>query len=119
MQQAFKTLMGQMPQGNSQFSNAAFSPGSPFPFPTSSTSAPAASSPPPCASQPVVTVDVSATKVEASAVTEARDDTETRKEPMEPKSFGIYSDFFFSFLSNQISFSFSFFLFKLFHFRLS
>lgn len=95
MQQAFKTLMGQMPQGNSQFSNAAFSPGSPFPFPTSSTSAPAASSPPPRASQPVVTVDVSATKVEASAVTEVRDNTETRKEPMEPKRFGIYSDFFF------------------------
>lgn len=89
MQQAFKTLMGQMPQGNSQFSNAAFSPGSPFPFPTSSTSAPAASSPPPRASQPVVTVDVSATKVEASAVTEVRDNTETRKEPMEPKRFAF------------------------------
>lgn len=90
MQQAFKTLMGQMPSGNGQFSNVAFTPGSPFPFPTASQSTPTASpSPPPFASQPVVTVDVSATKVEASTVTEVRDDSETRKEPTEPKKFGI------------------------------
>ena len=33
MQQAMKTLMGQMDSQNNQFGNAAFSPGSPFPFP--------------------------------------------------------------------------------------
>ncbi|KAJ8442865.1 hypothetical protein Cgig2_022231 [Carnegiea gigantea] len=40
MQQAFKTMMGQMASQNNQFSNAAFSPGSPFPFPPLSTSGP-------------------------------------------------------------------------------
>lgn len=89
MQQAFKTLMGQMSSENNQFSNAAFSPGSPFPFPTSSASASSASSPPPLTPQPVVTVDVSATKVEsppatkseASSATKVRDDTEIKTEP--------------------------------------
>eukprot|EP00262_Sarcandra_glabra_P004151 TRINITY_DN15134_c0_g1_i1.p1 TRINITY_DN15134_c0_g1~~TRINITY_DN15134_c0_g1_i1.p1 ORF type:complete len:432 (-),score=87.71 TRINITY_DN15134_c0_g1_i1:327-1622(-) len=81
MQQAFKTLMGQMTPENSQFSNAAFSPGSPFPFPMSSTAAPAASSPSPVASQPVVTIDVPATKVEAKPAVEVRDDTEVKTEP--------------------------------------
>ncbi|XP_076913367.1 protein TIC 40, chloroplastic-like [Bidens hawaiensis] len=32
MQQAFKTMMGQMDTQNNQFANAGFSPGSPFPF---------------------------------------------------------------------------------------
>lgn len=43
MQQAFKTMMGQMASQNNQFSNAAFSPGSPFPFPPPSTSGPTTS----------------------------------------------------------------------------
>ncbi|PWA59279.1 Concanavalin A-like lectin/glucanase, subgroup [Artemisia annua] len=37
MQQAFKTMMGQMDTQNNQFGNAGFSPGSPFPFPTPAT----------------------------------------------------------------------------------
>ncbi|XP_058097692.1 protein TIC 40, chloroplastic [Magnolia sinica] len=80
MQQAFKTLMGQMSPENSQFSNTAFSPGSPFPFPTAPPS-PAPSSYPPVASKPMVTVDVPATKVEAAPAPEVRDDTEIKKEP--------------------------------------
>lgn len=89
MQQAFNTLMGQMNSQSNQFNNAAFSPGSPFPFPTSS-SGPAVSSSPP-ASQQSVTVDVPATKVEASKAEAARveavlasdvkDKMETKKEP--------------------------------------
>lgn len=85
MQQAFKTLMGQMSSKDSQFSNAAFSPGSPFPFPMSAASAPAASSSP-VASQATVTVEVPATKVEAAPATEVKDDTELKKEP---KKYGI------------------------------
>ncbi|KAK9270093.1 hypothetical protein L1049_025667 [Liquidambar formosana] len=79
MQQAFKTLMGQMDSQNKQFSNAAFSPGSPFPFPMPPASGPA-TSPSPAASQPVVTVDVSATKVEAAPATDVKDETEIKKE---------------------------------------
>ncbi|XP_077249727.1 hydroxyproline-rich glycoprotein family protein isoform X2 [Tasmannia lanceolata] len=81
MQQAFKTLMGQMSSENGQFSNAAFSTGSPFPFPTPSMSAPPSSSAAPVASQPVVTVDVPATKVETTPATQVIDATEIRKEP--------------------------------------
>lgn len=42
MQQAFKTMMGQMGSQNSQFSDTAFSPGSPFGFPPPPTSGPSA-----------------------------------------------------------------------------
>uniref|UniRef100_A0A7C8YGE9 Protein TIC 40, chloroplastic n=2 Tax=Magnoliopsida TaxID=3398 RepID=A0A7C8YGE9_OPUST len=42
-QQLFKTMMGQMASQNNQFSNGAFSPGSPFPFPPPSTSGPSTS----------------------------------------------------------------------------
>lgn len=87
MQQAFKTLMGQMDPQNKGFSNAAFSPGSPFPFPMPPSSGPA-TSPSPAASQPVVTVDVPATKVEASATkveappaSDVKDETEIKREP--------------------------------------
>ncbi|KAK4708459.1 hypothetical protein R3W88_029384 [Solanum pinnatisectum] len=96
MQQALKTMMGQMNGQNSQFSNTAFSPGPgspfPFPFPPPPVSGPASSSPPPptastsstpsasFASQPV-TVDVSATKVEEPPTMNVKNDTEAEKEP--------------------------------------
>ncbi|GFY85294.1 hydroxyproline-rich glycoprotein family protein [Actinidia rufa] len=100
MQQAFKTLMGQMDSQNNQFNNAAFSPGSPFPFPTPSASGPAASppfptappsrpatSPLPATYQSAVTIDTTATvtKVEAPPATDVKDDTE----PKRPKKYGI------------------------------
>ncbi|XP_057973951.1 protein TIC 40, chloroplastic isoform X2 [Malania oleifera] len=78
MQQAFKTMMGQMNTQNNQFNNAAFSPGSPFPFSAPLASGPASSTSP-VASEPVVTVDVPATEVEAAPAID-KDDTETIKE---------------------------------------
>lgn len=89
MQQAFKTMMGQMNSNqNSPFSNTAFSPGSPFPFPPPPPMSGAASSSPTppassasFASQPV-TVDVSATKVEEPpAVNVKKNDTEAERVP--------------------------------------
>ncbi|KAI3990919.1 hypothetical protein MKX01_026103 [Papaver californicum] len=87
MQQAMKTLTGQMSRGNSPLNNSAFSQESPFPFPfpmppppTSGTSATPAASPP---SRPRVTVDVSATNVEAaphSSPAEVKRETEIKKE---------------------------------------
>ncbi|KAM1363042.1 hypothetical protein EV2_028768 [Malus domestica] len=64
MQQAFKTLMGQMNPQDSQFNNAGFSPGSPFPFPPASGSGPFDSPFPPTSQHS--TVDVSATRVDAA-----------------------------------------------------
>lgn len=81
MQQAFKTMMGQMNSQNNQFNNAAFSSGSPFPFPMPPTPVPPASPP----SGPGDTVDVPATNVEAAAVTVVKDETEVK---MEPKKLG-------------------------------
>ncbi|KAJ4706874.1 Protein TIC 40, chloroplastic [Melia azedarach] len=78
MQQAFKTMMNQMNTQNNQFSNAAFSPGTPFPFPTPPASWPTASRP--AASQPTVTVDVPATKVEAASATDVKGTTEVKDE---------------------------------------
>ncbi|XP_042490556.1 protein TIC 40, chloroplastic isoform X2 [Macadamia integrifolia] len=80
MQQAFKTLMGQMPTESKQFNNTAFSQGSPFPFPIPTASAPA-ESPSPIPSQAAVTVDVTATKVKATQDTEVKVDPEIKKEP--------------------------------------
>ncbi|KAL5549692.1 hypothetical protein UlMin_004923 [Ulmus minor] len=89
MQQAFKTMMGQMNTQNNQFTNAAFSPGSPFPFPPTSVPGTATSSP--TASQQSVTVDVSASRVEATPTkgtpvkeaptNDVKDETEEKKEP--------------------------------------
>ncbi|XP_010930575.2 protein TIC 40, chloroplastic [Elaeis guineensis] len=84
MQQAFNTMMNQAAQQTGQFNNSAFSPGSPFPFPAAPASAPTTSLPSQAthvASQPVVTVDVPATKVEATPPTEVGNETETKKEP--------------------------------------
>ncbi|KAK7305590.1 hypothetical protein VNO77_43496 [Canavalia gladiata] len=88
MQQAFKTLMGQMNSQNSQFDSGAFSPGSSFPFPmppssgsaTPSSSA-ASQSRAPSASQSTVTVDVPATNVEVASTTNAKDEVEVKSEP--------------------------------------
>ncbi|KAI3802477.1 hypothetical protein L1987_30609 [Smallanthus sonchifolius] len=102
MQQAFKTMMGQMDTQNNQFANAGFSlgspfpfptpaapgspPGSPFPFPTSSapgssaTSAPRSAATSAPASQRTVTVPP--TKTEAPpAYANSKDDLESPKEP--------------------------------------
>ncbi|KAJ9147265.1 hypothetical protein P3X46_029442 [Hevea brasiliensis] len=101
MQQAFKTMMNQMNTQNNQFTNPAVSPGSPFPFPIPPASGPTSSpsyqtpsasgaatspsyptsSPPPVASQSTITVDVPETKVEATPVTDAKDESEIKKEP--------------------------------------
>lgn len=97
MQQAYKTLTGQMRQNN-PFNNAAFSPGSPSPWPTPSASGPAtsplfptaptsrpATSTSPATSQSTVTVDVTATDVEAPPATDVKDNTELKQ----PKKSGI------------------------------
>lgn len=96
MQQAFKTMMGQMDTQNNQFTNAGFSPGSPFPFPTPTAPGSSAGSPFPFpaptsqgstassgpASQRTVTVDVPPTKTEAPpAPAYSKDDFESPKEP--------------------------------------
>lgn len=88
MQQAFKTVMGQMNSQNDQFSNAAFSPGSPFPFPAAPASPSA--SPFSASSQPSFT-DVSATRVDAAPpaasatpptpATDVKNEAEPKKEP--------------------------------------
>jgi hypothetical protein len=81
MQQALKTMMNQAggPQGSSPFTNPAFPGGIPFPFPPGfpqGTPGPSNFSPPPAVqerTEPAVTVDVSATKVEASPSSKSSD----------------------------------------------
>ncbi|KAF7816275.1 protein TIC 40, chloroplastic [Senna tora] len=91
MQQAFKTMMGQMNSQSNQFNSGAFSPGS-YPFPMPSASGPAAPAASPGApqsrassasgvSQSSVTVDVPATKVEPSSATGVQDETQAKQEP--------------------------------------
>lgn len=103
MQQAFKTMMGQMNSQSNQFDNAAFSTGSPFPFPMPSapasgptapassagnqSRAPSASS----ASQSAVTVDVPASKVEAAPATNAKDDVEANNETKKMGNIHLHS----------------------------
>ncbi|KAI3464369.1 hypothetical protein Pfo_021032 [Paulownia fortunei] len=81
MEQALKTFTQQMNAQNNPFGNAAFSPGSPFPFPpaatlTSDSSRTSTSVP----SQPV-TVDVPATKVEDPPSIPVKDNVEPDKGP--------------------------------------
>lgn len=86
MQQAFKTMMGQMDAQNNQFTNAAFSPGTPFPFPP-----PPAPGPPPApspaasssqpASQRTVILDAPVTKPESPPASDVKSDTKVDKEP--------------------------------------
>ncbi|KAG1363619.1 protein TIC 40, chloroplastic [Cocos nucifera] len=75
IQRAFKAVMGQEAPLNGQFNNAAFSPGSPFPFPSASPSAPT-----PIASQPVAAENVAATKIEPTPQTQDKDETITNKD---------------------------------------
>ncbi|RDX73757.1 Protein TIC 40, chloroplastic, partial [Mucuna pruriens] len=88
MQQAFKTMMGQMNSQNNQFDSSAFSPGSPFPFSMPSAAGPTApagfattQSRAPSASQSTVTVDIPATEVEATPTTNVKDEVEVKNEP--------------------------------------
>jgi len=83
--------MGQMNSQNNQFGNAAFSPGSPFPFSmpsaagptvpagsaTAQSRAPSTSS----RSQSTITVDIPATKVEATGTADIKDQVEVQNEP--------------------------------------
>uniref|UniRef100_A0A6N2N9W7 Protein TIC 40, chloroplastic n=1 Tax=Salix viminalis TaxID=40686 RepID=A0A6N2N9W7_SALVM len=92
MQQAFKSLTEQMNTQNNQF-NPAFSARSPFPFSPPPASQPA-TSPFRAASQPAVTVDIPATKVEAAPVTDAIKEKETdileeREIKEEPKKYAF------------------------------
>ncbi|XP_073118285.1 uncharacterized protein [Elaeis guineensis] len=75
IRQAFKAVMGQEAPLNGQFNNAAFSPGSPFPFPSASPSAPT-----PIASQPVAAENVAATKIEPTPQTQDKDETMINKD---------------------------------------
>ena len=86
MQQAFKTMMGQMNTQNNQFGNAAFPSGSPFPFPVPPSPGPATSPSP--SSQSAVTVDVPATKVEAAPVTDPATEGKSETETADPKKYG-------------------------------
>ncbi|KAF3788699.1 Uncharacterized protein EJ110_NYTH20452 [Nymphaea thermarum] len=86
MQQAFKTMMGQMASQNSPFTNSAFSASPPFPFPPA-TSPSASATPPasafssmPVASEPVTTVDVTANNVESPPAEEVKLDAEKKEE---------------------------------------
>ncbi|XP_074372100.1 protein TIC 40, chloroplastic isoform X2 [Apium graveolens] len=79
MQQAFKTMMGQMDTQNNQFSNqfnSPFTTGSNFPFPVPPPSSPA-TSPSPVASRNA-TVDVPVTEVEAPPTTVINEEKESR-----------------------------------------
>lgn len=87
MQQAFKAMMGQMNPQSNQFPNAPFPNVPPNPF---STSPPRPATPAAPPSRPPVTVDISATKVEATKA-EAPPATDVKKEPEtkeEPKKYG-------------------------------
>ncbi|KAF5747467.1 protein TIC 40 chloroplastic [Tripterygium wilfordii] len=99
MQQAMKTMMGQMNTQNSPFNNAGFPSSSPFPFPMPPGSVPTTSPSPP-ASQPAITMDISATKVEPVPTTEVKEERkdeqgkdETRKDQTaakkEQKNYGF------------------------------
>lgn len=91
MQQAFKTMMGQMNSQNNQFNSSAFSPGSSFPFPIPSASGPAApassagtqsqATSASSAFQSSVTVDIPATKVDEAPATNVKDEVEVKNEP--------------------------------------
>ncbi|XWS30835.1 hypothetical protein CRYUN_Cryun23aG0024900 [Craigia yunnanensis] len=90
MQQAFKTMMGQMNTQDNQFGNAAFPSGSPFPFPFPVPPSPGpATSPSPSSSQSAVTVDVPATKVEAAPVTDPATEGKSETETAEPKKYAF------------------------------
>lgn len=99
MQQAMKTLMGQINPQNSPFDNSGFPSSSPLPFPMPPGSVPTTAPSPP-ASQPAGMMDIPATKVEAVQTTEVKaqwkheqGEDETRKvettAKKEQKNYGI------------------------------
>ncbi|XP_058787872.1 protein TIC 40, chloroplastic [Vicia villosa] len=94
MQQAFKTMMGQMNTQNNPFDSSTFSSGSPFPFPMPPASGPATpagfagnqsqATSARTASQSTVTVDIPETKVEAASPgpgISVKDEVEVKNEP--------------------------------------
>lgn len=90
MQQALKGMMNQMNTQNKPFGNATFPQGSPFPFPNPPASGP--STPYPAASQPRVTMDIPATKVEAASATDVKGEKEVKGETElkeEPKKYAF------------------------------
>ncbi|CAK7339027.1 unnamed protein product [Dovyalis caffra] len=92
MQQAFKSLTEQMNTADNQF-NPAFSARPPFPFSPPPASQPSTSSSP-VASQPAITVDIPATKVEVAPTTDfgkekKTDVLEEREIKEEPKKYGM------------------------------
>uniref|UniRef100_A0A0A0KR61 Uncharacterized protein n=1 Tax=Cucumis sativus TaxID=3659 RepID=A0A0A0KR61_CUCSA len=82
MQQAFKTMMSQMNSQNSPMSNPTLSSGSPFPIPPTFATGTTIS---PSVSEPAVSIDVTATKVEEEPVTNVK----SRTENMEAKKFAF------------------------------
>lgn len=80
MQQAFKTLMGQMDSQNNLLNNASVSPGFPFPFPTPTVSGQSTSPSPVASSQAAVYIPP-VTKVETPPTMEVKDDKELNPEP--------------------------------------
>ncbi|XP_039057398.1 protein TIC 40, chloroplastic-like isoform X2 [Hibiscus syriacus] len=82
MQQAFKTMMGQMNTQNNQFDNTAFPSGSPFPFPAPPSAGPATPRSP-SSSQPAITVDAPASKFEAASVTDPTTEVKSMKNETE------------------------------------
>ncbi|KAJ8510173.1 hypothetical protein OPV22_000607 [Ensete ventricosum] len=89
LQQAFKTMMDQAAPQGGQFNNPSFGPGSPFPFPATTTSSPTASttSPARVSTQQSVTVDVPATKVETTSQSEVGDETQLEEEKSKKFAF--------------------------------
>ncbi|CAK9311534.1 unnamed protein product [Citrullus colocynthis] len=82
MQQAFKTMMSQMNSQNSPMSNPTLSSGSPFPIPPTFATGSTVS---PSVSEPAVSIDVTATKVEDEPVSNVKSGTEN----MEAKKFAF------------------------------
>ncbi|CAN6458411.1 unnamed protein product [Victoria cruziana] len=80
MQQAFKTMMGQMASQTGPLNNSGFSAPPPFPFPSATTPPASTFSYTSVASKPVTTVDVAAKNVEPPPAEEVKHDTEKKEE---------------------------------------
>nr|CAD1836915.1 unnamed protein product [Ananas comosus var. bracteatus] len=84
MQQAFKTMMNQAAPQSGQFNNPMFPGGLPFPFPAATQAAPTSVLSPSLqtqnTSQPPVTVEVPASRVEAAPSSEVIEETKTTEE---------------------------------------
>lgn len=90
MQQAFKTMTGQMNTQNNQFGNTVFPLGSPFPFPAPPSAGPDIPRSP--SSQCTDTVDAPVRQVEAASVTDPATEVKSVKnetETAEPKKYAF------------------------------